>query len=102
MAYPQRLVSRFQREIDDAGVVQFRVDQTPRKTSVVLREFGTTIILCMALRRGDSVIGVQSAEFRGRHELFDELGVRIARGMAQLASLALETARFEEPTAPTG
>jgi signal transduction histidine kinase len=96
MSYPQRLVSQFQREIDDAGVVQFRVDQTPRKTSVVLREFGTTIVLCMALRRGDSVIGVQSAEFRGRHELFDELGVRIARGMAQLASLALETARLVE------
>ncbi len=96
MAYPQSIVHRFQREIDKAGVLQLRVDQAPPQPSAVLREFGTTVLLCMALRRGDSVIGVQSAEYRGREELFDALGVQIARGMAHLASLALETARLVE------
>ena len=96
MAYPESLVRRFHRQIGVAGVLQFRVADLPRQPSVLLHEFGTTIFLCMALRRGDSLIGVQCAEYRGRDELFDARGVRIAQGISHLASLALETARLVE------
>ena len=96
MVYPQAMVENFHRQIADDGVLQYRMDQTPPQPSALLRQVGTTVLLCMALRRGDSLVGVQTAEYRGRYEPFDDQGVRIARGMAHLASLALETARLVE------
>ena len=54
------------------------------------------MVLCVALRRGDKLIGVQSAEHRGRRQAFTPQQMRIARGIAHLASLALETARLVE------
>ncbi len=52
--------------------------------------------LCTALRRGVSIIGIQVASRRGRDEPFSNAQRRIARGTAQLASLALEHARVVE------
>ena len=96
MAYPQSIVHRFHQRIEDDGVLQYRISETPPQPSALLRQAGTTIILCMALRRGGSLIGVQSAEYRGRETLFGPQEVRIAHGVAHLASLALETARLVE------
>lgn len=96
VTYPHDVVARFQRQIALDGVLQYRVEDVPERPSMLLREFGTTVFLCMALRRGDSLIGVQSAEYRGRREPFDALAVRIAQGISHLASLALETARLVE------
>jgi signal transduction histidine kinase len=96
MSYPASIVQRFHRQIAVEGVLQYKVDGLPTRPSVLLRELGTTVFLCMALRRGDSLIGVQAAEYRGRGELFDGRAVRIAQGISHLASLALETARLVE------
>lgn len=96
MAYPEAIVSRFHRHIENDGVLQYRVADTPPQPSALLRQAGTTVVLCMALRRGDSLIGVQTAEYRGRDTPFGAPQVRIAHGMAHLASLALETARLVE------
>ncbi len=50
--------------------------------------------LCMALRYGRNIIGIQVAHRRGRDEPFTRPQLRIAEGIAQLASLALEHARL--------
>jgi signal transduction histidine kinase len=94
--YPQALTGDFHDRIAEQVVMQFRIDDMPLDASAMLRQVGTTVILGMALRRGDSLIGVQSAEYRGRTAAFDAQQVRIARGVAHLASLALATARLVE------
>jgi signal transduction histidine kinase/CheY-like chemotaxis protein len=52
--------------------------------------------LCIALRRGQDIIGVQTAGRRGYRESFGNGEQRIARGIAQLASLILEHARVRD------
>ncbi len=52
--------------------------------------------LLVALRRGNDLFGVHLAGYRGRTELFTAYQQRIARGIAQLAPMALETARLVE------
>jgi signal transduction histidine kinase len=96
MVYPQEMVEPFHRRIAVEGVLQYRIEDFSDRPSALLRELGTTVFLCMALRRGDSLIGVQTAEYRGRREAFGPLAVRIGQGISHLASLALETARLVE------
>jgi signal transduction histidine kinase len=48
----------------------------------------------VALRRGEQIIGIQIAGRRGAARAFGPRQHRIARGIAQLASLALENARL--------
>jgi len=63
------------------------------------RELGITVSLGLALRRGNEVIGFLSAASRDREALFTPQQERIAHGLAQLASLALENARLVEELA---
>jgi signal transduction histidine kinase len=94
--YPQRLLAGFQQHIGAADVEQYFLDESPVQPSALLRQFDTRVVLCVALRRGGKLIGVQSAEHRTRRVAFTPQQVRIARGIAHLASLALETARLVE------
>lgn len=50
--------------------------------------------VCIALRRGDKIIGIQVAVSRGRPMVLGSRERRIARGLSQLASFALENARL--------
>ena len=50
--------------------------------------------VCIALRRGSEIIGIQVATWRGRARPFSSKERRIARGISQLASFALENARL--------
>jgi len=59
-------------------------------------EFGTTSCLCVALRRGEEITGFLASGYRGRTEPFDSIQERTIRGLAHLASMALETARLVE------
>jgi signal transduction histidine kinase len=52
--------------------------------------------LWMALRRGKEIIGVQTASWRARADPSTSKQRRIARGIAQLASMALANARLVE------
>jgi len=59
--------------------------------------YGITAALWVPLRRGDELVGIHTAGYRGRCEGFDHIQQRIARGIGQLGSLALQSARlFEE------
>jgi PAS domain S-box-containing protein len=57
---------------------------------------GVTTALHMALYQGDEVIGVHTAGYHGRSAPFTPQELRIARGIAQAASLALSNARLIE------
>jgi signal transduction histidine kinase/CheY-like chemotaxis protein len=59
-------------------------------------QVGRALHLCMALRRGAEIIGVHTAYRRGNVQSFGPQQRRIARGIAQLASLVLEHARLVE------
>jgi PAS domain S-box-containing protein len=50
--------------------------------------------VCIALRRGEEIIGIQVAAWRGAGRSFSSRERRIARGISQLASFALENARL--------
>jgi len=93
--YPLALLGGFQEHIDAVNVEQFFLEGG-NPAAALLRQFHTEVLLCVALRRGDKLIGVQNAEYRGRRQSFSPQQVRIARGIAHLASLALETARLVE------
>jgi len=56
-------------------------------------QLGVTSVLCMALRRGRELIGLQVALSHGRARPFAPAQLRVAQGIAQLASVALEHAR---------
>jgi PAS domain S-box-containing protein len=60
----------------------------------VWQAYGTSSAIVIALHRGDRVIGAQSAAFRSADRAFGPRHVRIALGIAQLASLALANARL--------
>ncbi len=61
-----------------------------RKLHPELTETGR---LCMALRQGDDLIGIQTVQ-RPEGTPFSDTQIAIARGIAQLASLALDHARL--------
>jgi len=76
---------------------QQRIADLPdRRLQMLGRELGVTGVVSMALRRGAEIIGFHAACRIGRQEPFTPLQERIARGIAQLASLALENARLVE------
>jgi signal transduction histidine kinase len=73
------------------------LDHRSRILSGIARQFGVTVVLYVALRRGSELIGVQICGYHGRTEPFTPQQVRLACGVAQVASIALENARlFEE------
>jgi signal transduction histidine kinase len=96
--YPSSLLGGFQERIGAVDVEQYLVDddQGPPRAAALLRQFDIRVVLCVALRRGDKLIGVHNAEYRGRRQAFSPQQIRIARGIAHLASLALDTARLVE------
>jgi PAS domain S-box-containing protein len=60
------------------------------------KQFNAVAGLYIALRRGRTIIGCLSASYRGRSEHFTPQQERIARGIAQLASMALQNAQLVE------
>jgi PAS domain S-box-containing protein len=60
------------------------------------QSYGATQGLWMALRRGKELVGVQTAYSRGATSPFTPRQKQIARGLAQIASMALTNARLLE------
>jgi diguanylate cyclase (GGDEF)-like protein len=55
-----------------------------------------THVLCLALRRGEEIVGFQTAALPNGGRPFSEVQLRTARGIAHLASMALEHARIND------
>ncbi len=62
----------------------------------VLSYYGFTVVLCAPLYRGGELVGIQTAGSRTRSEPFTPAQERIARGIAQLASMAWTNAQLVE------
>ncbi len=55
-----------------------------------------TPVVCLALRRGEEIVGFQTAAMPRDRRTFSAVRLRIARGIAHLASMALEHARIND------
>ncbi|MGH7785407.1 MAG: ATP-binding protein [Candidatus Binatia bacterium] len=87
------ILARLRRE----GVTQVVMEEEADLPSVALsRKYGVTLALYLPFRKGGEIVGVQSVAFRGRRERLGAPALRLAAGIADLASLALETARLVE------
>ncbi len=85
------------RELESQGHVQVHTSKvTDPANARLLAEYGVTRSLYVALRRGPEVIGFLSAGYCGRETAFSPQQQRLAIGIAQLASMALENARLVE------
>ncbi len=86
------LLARLERE----DVVQLGA-ATPQARLLPGKEGSQTALqLCLALRRGNDIIGVQATSWRTRLAPATSKQRRIAQGIAQLASMALANARLVE------
>ncbi|MDX2170835.1 MAG: HAMP domain-containing sensor histidine kinase [Deltaproteobacteria bacterium] len=72
-------------------------DAVPLQAATALALRGDELpMLCMALRRGDEVIGVHTAARRDPRRPFSQVGERLAAKMAQIASISLANAKLVE------
>ena len=86
------LLARF--AADDVTVIAEIPDSV--MASADKRRFGVSSALCMALRRGGEIVGVQVANRLDRRRPFSPVELRIARDIAQSASLAISHAKLVE------
>ncbi|MGE0680160.1 MAG: PAS domain-containing protein [Candidatus Binatia bacterium] len=94
---PAAVVAEGLDRLKQEDVIQITpAEEEERWIARIAKRYGVTSLLIMALRRGEEILGVQTAGYRRQHEPFTPQHERIARGIAQLASLALENARLLE------
>jgi len=87
-------LGNFYERLESEEIVQ--TPARPGAAAAAASSYGLSIGLYVALRRGDELCGILSAEYRSRTEAFTPRQERVARGIGQLASLALENARLLE------
>ncbi len=81
--------------LESGGIVQVAADEVGDLVPAgLLESYGITRGMYVALQRGDQLVGVQTAGFRGRRAPFAPWQERIALGVGQLGSLALANARL--------
>jgi PAS domain S-box-containing protein len=97
LVFPRERMAESLGPLEHDEVAQQRMaDLADPGLKMLAHELGLTTAMGMALRRGTQMIGIHSACRLGRDEAFTPQQERIARGMAQVASLALENARLVE------
>ena len=95
--FPAEVVDPFMAAVDREELVHVSLPDNLRGLPAgLLTSYGVTSAIGVALRRGGKLIGVQTASLRGRNGAFTDRQQRIARGIAKLASLALENAQLVE------
>ena len=94
---PAEVIADLVADLERENVVQVHpAASQPLLPGVLLRLLRVSGALCVALRRGEEIIGVQIAGYRDRTEPFTTSQQRIAQGTSQIASLALVNARLLE------
>jgi PAS domain S-box-containing protein len=92
---PRRVLTPMIERLRREDVAQVRLSESGDLLAVPFpAQFGASVVLFMLLRRGDEILGLHLASYRGRKDAFSDEQCQIARGIAQLASLALENARL--------
>jgi signal transduction histidine kinase len=93
MRFPAAIAESIVARLRDDDVTQ--LDRSLDGTVATLNDhYGVSAAMYLALRRGPALIGLQSASYRGGPQRFTPRQERIARGIAQIASLALEVSRL--------
>jgi signal transduction histidine kinase len=87
------LLDRLER--DDVAV-SVRAPAAPQDSLRTALGYSTAESIALALRRGQELVGILTAGFRLRPAPFTRRSERIARGIAQMASMALANARLIE------
>jgi PAS domain S-box-containing protein len=79
------------------GILNAKVADLPdSEVKAWVSAYGVTAGLMVPLRRGGELVGFHVAYYRGREVVLGKRHERIARGLGQLASLALENVRLIE------
>jgi signal transduction histidine kinase len=93
MRFPAAMAESVMARLRDDDVTQ--LDRSLDGPVATLNDhYGVSAAMYLALRRGPALIGLQSASYRGGPQRFTPRQERIARGIAQIASLALEVSRL--------
>ena len=100
LTIPSGLVGAAHQRLIEEGALRVHAglndELVPRGLMAV---YGVTAGLVVLLRRGESILGAQTAGYRREGATFSAKHERLARGIAQIASLALENARLVEQLA---
>jgi PAS domain S-box-containing protein len=93
---PQPAIEELKTWLQEAEIAEIKTDLSLHPlVDAMFRQIGVSALLLLALRRGKDLIGFQTASYRNRQD-FGSARKRIARGIAQLASFALQNARLLE------
>jgi PAS domain S-box-containing protein len=93
---PTRQCERYARKLHEVDVLDLDIRQLGFNVDALTRSDETPRVVAMALRRGGELVGVHAARYRDRQAPCSAAQERIARGLAQLGSLALQNARLVE------
>ena len=95
-AVPEQQRTKLLKALAKDEVIQVRHDDPndPLAIPHIVERYGVRTSLYMALRRGGELIGYHTASLVAEGRAFSSEQKRIARGIAHLASLALENARL--------
>ncbi|MBI4518234.1 MAG: PAS domain S-box protein [Deltaproteobacteria bacterium] len=97
---PRAMLASLLAQLRQHGVAQAGGGQIPElEIPALKRQLAVKAVLYMALRRGNTVIGFQTAAHRHCGDPFSPHQERLARGIAHIASLALTNARLVEELA---
>lgn len=94
---PEPLAEPVVRRLNEAGVMWIDVESTPDEPTLgIATRIGITAALYVPLRRGEEIVGLHTIAWRGRSRALDKWQEDLARGIGDLASLALGTAQLVE------
>lgn len=90
------MIPNLLRRLEREGIVETGETHEDALLAALHRTVGVTASLYMALRHGDTLIGLQSVGYQNPTLPLPPIQQRIARGIAHLASIALENAQLFE------
>ena len=96
LAIPEKILGSLPEDLMHHGVVQIRHIGAVGRGAVLANQVGITYALYFPLCRAGQVTGLQLAGLRGGRDRFTIREERIFRGIAQVASVALQNARLVE------
>jgi len=91
---PRRLIASILSHLDSGELLETTPAAFDAPWAVFAVQHGMTQVLFAGLRRGHELLGIQVACYRGRHMPLSVTQERIARGIAQMAVLALDNAQL--------
>lgn len=94
---PEPLAEPVVRRLHETGMMWIDVESTPDEPTLgIATRIGITAALYVPLRRGEEIVGLHTIAWRGRFHGLDKWQEDLARGIGDLASLALGTVRLVE------